>query len=69
MWEYMAAYVLGGLWNKGGNQDVDSWRPLNDLGAEGWELVTVTSQGDRNVAYFKRELEELEVEEVEHGID
>ena len=45
------------------------WEPINDLGASGWEMITVDWEGGKGVAVFKRELKEfrpkLEVPPVE----
>jgi hypothetical protein len=48
------------------------WAPINDLGAQGWEMVSASFQGDEGTAVFKRELKEFRpklaappVEEVE----
>ena len=35
------------------------WEPINDLGASGWEMVSVNWKDDEGVAVFKRELKEF----------
>lgn len=41
-------------WNAEGDDIIDSqWRPINDLGAEGWEAVGVLYQSH---VIFKREI-------------
>jgi hypothetical protein len=50
MWEYMVTEVMGNLYMRYGNVQ----GTLNDIGAEGWELVTVITQGTVHMAYFKR---------------
>lgn len=34
------------------------WKPINDLGEQGWEMVSASWQGDEGIAVFKRELSE-----------
>jgi len=48
------------------------WESINSLGAQGWEMVSASFQGDEGIAVFKRELKEFRpklvappVEEVE----
>jgi hypothetical protein len=45
------------------------WESINSLGAQGWEMVSASFQGDEGIAVFKRELKEfrpkLEVPPVE----
>jgi hypothetical protein len=50
MWEYMVIEVIGNIYLKFGN----AFGTLSDIGAEGWELVAVTTQGTVHMAYFKR---------------
>ena len=33
------------------------WRQINDLGAEGWEMVSAGWVGDEGIAVFKRPVE------------
>jgi len=35
------------------------WESINSLGAQGWEMVSVSFQGDEGIAVFKRELKEF----------
>jgi len=35
------------------------WASLNDLGADGWEMVSASWEGDEGIAVFKRELKEF----------
>lgn len=49
--EYLAAYVNA----KGEYQTTTgTWTPLNQLGNEGWELVSVVQESGELVAFFKR---------------
>ena len=42
---------------KGGMLDSDMKKMLNELGKEGWEMITVTTTGSSgNKYFFKREL-------------
>lgn len=49
--EYLTVYV-----NAQGNYQTanGSWRDINELGALGWELVTVVNESAELVAFFKR---------------
>jgi hypothetical protein len=60
-WEYKTwvfSTVGSGMLYEDGNQLPGSSTPVSrapELGAQGWELVSVTSQGDYNLIYwFKR---------------
>jgi hypothetical protein len=49
--EYLAVYVN----SSGAYQTANgTWRDINELGALGWELVSVVNESEELVAFFKR---------------
>jgi hypothetical protein len=49
--EYLAVYVN----SSGSYQTSDgTWRNINELGSQGWELVSVVNESGELVAFFKR---------------
>jgi hypothetical protein len=44
-WEYKAVSVLGECGSIGGCESLSVDAPLNELGADGWELVSVIQHG------------------------
>lgn len=65
MWEYLAIEVLGEMHLIHGRP----LRHLDEYGALGWELVSVTTQGEMHVAYFKRKIDgDVSVEQSSESI-
>jgi hypothetical protein len=60
MWEYKVMVLQGAQVYRGFGGPSMYVGSLDDMGADGWELVTVTSQGPDTIGYFKREITEEE---------
>ena len=53
MWEYKVIEIMGPA-------EVTHGRPIkgiDEYGRDGWELVTVTTQNEMHMAYFKRKID------------
>ncbi|NJC97361.1 MAG: hypothetical protein C3F07_10015 [Anaerolineales bacterium] len=53
-WEYLALNRAGGRWSDDQYDGRSSSDKLSDLGAEGWELVSVCYDGSGYNFYLKR---------------
>jgi hypothetical protein len=54
MWEYLVVFIIGKTYFKTLARGREG-TSIDELGAEGWELVAITQQGDNHIAYFKRQ--------------
>jgi hypothetical protein len=53
--EYLAVYVNS---KRKYQTATGSWADMNELGKQGWELVSVVNESGELVAFFKRSLSE-----------